>query len=635
MLQQIRGGLKGLGVFIVILLAFAAFAFTDVPNIATLGSNAAVKVGDAQFSPQYVQNEFNRAVQIRSRETGGAFNHQDAVASGFADQVVESIAATSALAQFTEALGLAMPRELVRDFLQGNENFQNPATGQFDQFILESLLRQNNLTVQEFERRIGEDLMRNQLISSLSGGGAAPAPLVEAALLRQTERRRIAYLTITDEMSGTPAEPGPDDLDAYYQTNIATFTAPEYRAFDMVHLTLEGFSEGVTVPEEDLRQTYEVNRERLYEEPEKRTLYQVTYDTEPEAQAAVASLRQGDAFETVAAARGLGMDAVTFADAQARDILDPSVSEAAFAEGLEEGAILDPVQSLFGWTVVQIAGVTPPVSRSFEEVRGEIEAQFLSNDARRAMLAAIDVIEEERDTGATLALAAEAAGLTAERVGPIDRFSFAPGGAIIDAVPGEALAEAFRLEEGEESEAISIRNGDDAAQDYVFVSLREVRAPAPIPFEDVRERVEQGWRAEERSQRISNTARLIREAVEGGESLSEAAAPFDRAPIEIVIDRRFESEIISRALNEQVFFADLGALVSGPTALGESQAVIEVRNVSFARNALQPGEQAMFQQYLGFQLDQELLDAFVVSVRDDYGVEVNRARLDTLYAADG
>lgn len=631
MLQQIRGALKGAVVVIIVIVAFAAFAFTDVPNIAQLGSNAAVTVGDSRFSSQYVQSEYNRALQIRRQETGGAFTREQAMATGFADQVVNSIATTAALDQFADDLGLAMPREIVRDFLQGNENFQNPATGQFDRFILESLLQQNNMTVEEFERRIGEDLMRNQLIGSLSRGGSAPTPMVDAALLRETERRRIAYVTVTNEMSGAAAEPAPNDLEDYYQTNITNFTAPEYRAFDMVYLTQETFSEGLTVPEEDLRQTYDLNRERLYEEPEKRTLYQITFDTEPEAQAAVAALRQGESFETIASGRGLGLDAVTFADARARDILDPSVSEAAFAEGLQEGVTLDPIQSLFGWTVVQIGVVTDPVTRSFEEVRAEIEAQFLENDTRRAILTAIDELEAERDTGATLADAAESAGLEVQRIGPIDRFSFAPGGAIIDAVPGQALAEAFELEESEESEAIAVTDAGSGVQNYVFVSLREITEPAPIPFEDVRDRVEQGWRNQERNERISNTVRLIREAVEGGQSLTEAASTFDRAPIETVIDRRFENDVISTSLNEQIFFADMGDLISGPTALGVSQTVVEVRDVTFARNTVPPNDEAVYRQYLGFQLDQELLEAFVTSVRDDYGVKVNRNQLDTLY----
>ena len=628
MLQQVRSSLKGVVVFVFVGLLILAFALVDVPNVNQFGSNAAVTVGDAQFSSRYVENEFNRALLVRRQETGGNFTREDALATGMADQVVNSIATTAALSQFTDRLGLAMPRELVRDYLRENENFQNPATGQFDRFVLESLLQRNNISVEEFENRVAEDLMRSQLVMSLANAGPAPAPLTEAALLRQTERRRIAYLTVTGEMAGTPAEPTLEDLQAYYDANIAEFTAPEYRVFDLLTLSRATYAEELSVPEEELRRIYDQNRERLYEEPEKRTLYQLTYETEIEAQAAVAALRQGETFETVAQNRGLGLDAVTFADAQARDILDPSVSEAAFAEGLEEGAILDPVQSLFGWTIVQIAGITAPVSRSYEEVRDEIEAQFLENDTRRMIFAAIDDIEEERDTGANLAAAAEAAGLSVETVGPIDRFSFAPGGAIIDAVPGEALAEAFRLEEGDESEAIDF----DDQRSYLFVSLREIIAPAPIAFEDVRDQVEQAWRNQERDQRISETVRGIREAIGGGQTLEEAAAPFDRAPIEILIDRRFENEIVSRSLNDQIFFADLGDLVSGPTALGAAQAVAEVRNITFSRNTIALNEEDMFKQYLGFQLDQELLEAFVTEVREDFGVEINRTQLDTLYA---
>ena len=633
MLTQMRGALKGVVAWFVIILLILAFALWGVPNITQMTSSAAVTVGEERFSSQYVQNEFNRAFQLRRQQSSGEFSREEALATGFTDQVVESIATTSALAQFTERMGLAMPREIVAGFLQENENFQNPATGQFDRFVLESLLQRNNMSVEEFEGRVAEDLMRNQLIGALGGAGPAPSQLSEAMLLRMSERRRIAYLTVTDEMSGAPAEPGPEDLETYYQENLqASFTAPEYRAFDMLVLDREAFAEEITVDEEELRRIYDLNRERLYEQPERRTIYQITFDTDTEAQAAVAALRQGTPFETIAIDNGTTLEAVTFADAQARDILDPSVSEAAFAEGLGEGDILDPVQSLFGWTAVQIAGVTPPEVQTFEDVRADIEADLLNNDLRRAMLDAIDVIEEERDTGANLAAAAQEAGFETERVGPVDRFSFAPGGgdgaaAIVDGVPGEALAQVFRLEEGDESEAIEL--GDN--EGYVFVSLQEITAPTPYGFEDVRDEVERGWRNQERAQRISATVRSLREAVEGGQTLEEAAATLDRAPIEIVIDRRFQNEVVSQAFNEQVFFADPGSLVSGPTALGEAQVVAEVRTISYTRNAIAPNEENLQRQYLGFQLDQELLEAFVTEVREDYGVEINRAQLNTLY----
>ncbi len=630
MLSQVRNALKGATAWFIVILLILAFALWGVPDMGQLSGSAAVTVGGKSFSQQYVQSEFNRAIQSQRIESGGSYTREDAIASGLNDQVVAAITTTSALDQFADKMQLAMPRTLVRDYLQDNENFQNPATGKFDRTILESILRQNNLTVSDFERRVGEDLRRNQLVNALAARAPAPDPFVEAMLLRDTERRDIGYLIVTDEMSGKAAEPMPADLETYYQENPAVFTAPEYRTFDLLVLNNEDFRKTLEAPEEEIRRLYDLNKERIYDKPERRTIYQITYKTEAEALAASAALRQGKPFENLASERGLDLSAVTFTDAQKRDILDPAVAEAAFGAELEAGAITDPVRSSFGWTVVQIANITPPVTTTFEEVRAEIEAQYLDQDTRRALLSAVDAIEEVRDSGAGLRVAAEEAGLEVQTIGPIDRYSFTPGGAIIDKVPGEALSEAFKLDEDEESEALDL-----AARDgYFFVALHEIRAPAVKPFADVQDDVDQRWRKQERMQRISDTVRGIREAVAGGQSLDEAASQFDRTPTQLLIDRRFENEAISSAFNQQIFTATKGDLVSGPAALGEAQIIAEIRQIGYSPNQVPPEQVNAFEQYLGYQLDQELVDAFIVAVRDDFDVKINQTRLDAIFGED-
>lgn len=628
MLSQVRGALKGVVAWIFVILLILAFSLFGLPQMSQLAGNAALTVGNESFSAQYVQNEFNRQIQTQRAQSGSAYSREDAIATGLHDQVVNSIATTSALSQFAGDMGLALPREILRDYIKGIEGFQNPATGEVDRLALQGVLARIGITVEEFERRIDEELMRNQILGALSAAGPAPDALVDAFLLRETENRRISYLTITNDMAGVAAEPTPDDLQNYYQANQAAFTAPEYRTFDLLALRSEDFRDDLDAPEEELRKIYEAGKARLYDKPETRTLYQTTFDTETAAQAAVAALRQGKPFENIATESGYSLDAVTLTDKQKRDIVDPAVAEAAFADGLEDGAILDPVESLFGWAVIQIAGITPPEITSFEDVREEIETSYLETDTRRRMQDAVDEIEDERDTGADLAVAAEAIGRTVETFGPIDRFSFEPGGAIIDKVPGEALVEAFQLDEGDESEALTLA----AADGYFFVTMREITPPTLEPFDDVRDEVEQRWRKEEREQRISATVRTIREAVEAGQTLEEAADPYARAPIELALDRRFENEIISTAFNEQIFFAELNDLVSGPTPLGEAQIVAEIRDIIVRPNGTPAEQQDIYRQYLGYQLDRELLDAFVSTIRDDYGVKTNATKLDALFA---
>ena len=630
MLTQVRGALKGAVAWFVIVLLILAFALWGVPSISQFSATAAISVGDEQYSQQYVQREFTRAMQSRRAETGETMTTEEAVAAGLHEEVISTITTTSAIDQLAEKMRLAMPREMVRDFLQENENFHNPTTGRFDSTILQMILQQNGLTLDEFERRVTEDLKRNQLLTAIAGGTPAADPLVDALLLRQTEQRRIRYLVVTDEMAGRAEEPTPDDLKTFYEANPADFTAPEYRVFDLLVLRNENFRERAEAPEEEIRRIYDLNKERVYDKPETRTIYQITFDTEAEAQAAAATLRQGRPFEQIASDRGRSLDSVTFTDAQKRDILDPAVADAAFADGLEEGAILDPVQSLFGWTVVQIAGVTPAQESTFEEKREEIEAQYLDQDVRRSLLDAIDAVETERDSGAELEAAAAAAGYDVQSIGPVDRYSFAPGGAIIDKIPGEALAEAFALDEGEESESLEL-----AARDgYFFVSLREIVPPALKPFDDVRDQVEARWRDAERAKRISAAIRGVRETIEKGETLEAAAEPFNRAPTEKIIDRGFTDEAISAAFNDQVFSAAPGELVSGPAGLGEGQIIAEIVDVGFAVGRIPPDQVELFKQYVGYQIDQELVDAFLTSVRNDTGVKVNQSQLDAIFGGD-
>lgn len=627
MLKQVRGALKGAVAWIFVILLILAFALWGVPSLSQFSGSSAVTVGGQSFSSQYVQNEFNRAVQIQAAESGGSFTRDDAIAAGLPNQIIGSISTIAALDQFSEELNLATPRSLVADYLRDNENFQNPATGQFDRTVLTSILQRINISAEEFEDRIAGELQRAQLVESLALQANAPTTFTDFMMMRETERRRISYLVVTDEMAGKSAEPTPDDLQQYYEENAEAFTAPEYRTFDMLVLRKEDFRDGVAITEEELRQIYDQNKERIYEKPELRTLYQITYDSETKANAAAAALRQGDSFESLALEKGLTLEAVTFADAQQRDILDPGVAAAAFAEGLNEGDIIDPISGLFGWTVAQIAGITPPEVITFEEAREEIEDNYLAQDTRRAMLNAIDEIEEERDTGIGLDAAAETAGLATTAIGPVDQFSFAPGGAIVADIPGEALAEVFLLEEGQESEAIQLNDGEG----YVFVSVDEITPPALIAFEDVRDEVETRWRKRERDQRIANAVGEIRKIIADGSTLAEAADQFNRSPITIVVDRQFQNEAISTDLNDQVFAAAPGDLVSAPAALGEAQIIAEVEEIASSPLAAPPQQAAFFKQYLGYQLDQEVIEAFLASVRSDYDIKVNQAQIDALF----
>ena len=628
MLTAVRNSMKGFVKWIFIVLLVAAFAVFGVPDVTNLGGNYAVKVGDEGFTARELTEEFNRAMVNRRFQTGGAYTREDAVREGLPAQIVESMTSRAAITQEADRLGLVMPRSLVSDFLQSNEQFQNPRTGEFDQETLAAILNNYNMNVTQFERLMREDLLRNQLIGAVVAPISAPDAMIEPLLLRQSERRRLTIVEVTEEMAGVAAEPTPDALKTFYDENIQRFTAPEYRTFDLVSIKAADVSEGLEAPEEDIRKLYDANRDTLYAKPETRTIYQITYDNEASAKAAAERLSQGAAIGVIADERGFTEDAVTYEDIERSDVLDPAVAEAAFAADLGEGDVAGPIASLFGFTVVQVASVTAPEIQAFEDVKDDIAAQFVAEDARRRLYDTVETIESERDVGVTLTDAAAKAGVAVKSFGPVDSFSFGPGEEIIPDLTGEVLVAAFQLQESEESEAFEYADGDG----YYFIVVKEATAPAPIPYDQVADEVEANWRRDERNGRIASIVSQIRDAVAGGAALREAANPFGGEVQEIEAVRTQPPAPLTPILTEEAFAADLDAIVSGDSVNPGAVVIARVKEISFTADAARDAQEIALKQRLGVQLDQEILDAYAAVLTNDLGVKRNEAAIETVFS---
>ncbi|MCA8887433.1 MAG: peptidyl-prolyl cis-trans isomerase [Parvularculaceae bacterium] len=631
MLNQVRNGLKsalkGVAAWFIVILLILAFAAWGVPEIRQFTQSQPVRVGKEGYSITAVQNEFNRWLTTRRLESQGEVNRADAIAAGVPNQLIATMTTRSAIEQEARKMGLVMPRSMVSDYLQSNPQFTNPRTGKFDNEILTGILRNYDFTVREFEGQLRADLLREQLVGSVSGGAVAPEPMLDGLVYRDIESRKVSYLTVTDDMTGTPAEPTPDALQQYYKEHAAQFMAPELRTITAVVLEEDDFRDKGAVTDDQLRDIFET-RKALYEQPERRTLYQITYDSEAAANAAAAALNDGRPFEALAADKGLTLDAVTFTDAAKTDLLDPNVAEAAFNPDIAEGGVVGPVKGLFGYVVGQVAAITPPEVQTFEDVRDDILSEFLSQDTKKRLFDAIEEMENERDTGASIEDAATKVGVQAIQYGPLDSFSFGKGGEIIAGVPGEVLAEAFRLEQGEESEAVELADNSG----YFFVAVNDITPPALIDYEDVADEVETGWRRQEREQRIAKSVGDIRSALAEGKTLTEAAEPFNRAPVSETISRRYTGEAFNAAVLEQIFAVTKGEDLSGPVGLGDGQVVVVVDDINFNLSRVSPDDVSMFAQYIGSQLDQELLDAYATAVRNDYGVKINQTQIDEFFS---
>jgi len=626
MLKQIRGTLKSVIAFIIVVPLLISFVAWGVPEMRQMTSSDAVRIGAKGFTALEVKREFDRYVVNRRNQSDGAYTSEQALADGVQNQIVESLVTQSALDQEALKMGLIITRPMVSAYLQTSEQFKNPNSGKFDNETLDLILREYGFSIREFEERIRAEMLRAQLLGGVARGGPASSAMVDGLIAREVETRDVSYVTISEDAAGAAPAATPDIINDYYEKNKSLFMAPEYRTFTAVILRNDDYVDVAEASEEKLREIYSANKAK-YETPERRTFYQITIEDEAAATAAVKALNEGQPFESIAAGNGQSLAQVTRTDVLKSDIVDPAVAKAVFAANAGAGAVIGPVKGVFGFNVAQIAAVTPAAVKPFEEVSAEIEAAILDQGTKKRLFEAVEDIENERDTGAAIADAARKHGVMAQIIGPVDSFSFGRGGEIIDGVSGEVLAAAFKVEEGEESEATELADKSG----YYFVSVSEVIPPAPIPLETIAAEVEARWRAAERDSRLAGVVTTISDALAKGSTLADAAAPFSRVPLPASLTRRSVNETFSQEILDQVFSAAKGKSISGRAGDG-AQVVVVVNEIRFGAAPIGPEQVSAFGRFIGNQIDQELIDAYAKAVRDDFKVKINKTQIETQFA---
>lgn len=632
LLKNIRGALKGVMAWVFVIVGIAAFSVVGIPSLQNFSQKPPVSVGSVKLSQNDLRKQFNRQIQRLQLQSGRAFSAEEALNNGLPEQIVADLTSRAATKLEAEQLNLGMPRSLIKEILGREESFQNPLTGEFDETVMGRILQQNQISVREFDKEIREDIIRQNLLQAVSQGGVTPRALTNVHIARQTEQREVSWLSVTSEMSGEAADPTDQELQDWYNGNPDRFTNPEFRTISIAFLRRSDFQEGLSIEEEELRKTYDLIKAQTYEEPEKRTLYQLTYDNEAEATAAISRLRDGTPFEVLAGERGQSLETATLTQTTPEAMINQAVAKVAFTPEVKAGDTIGPITGLFGSTIAQIVEITPANSRPFEDVRDEIETAKLAQETEKLAYDAVETIEEERDNGTSLLEAAQAAKIELTTFGPVDQFSFTPGGAILEGIPGIALTEAFLLDAGEESGLIELENDEG----YLILTVDDITPPALRPFEDVSDEVETAWRDQESRTRINKTAQAIIERLKAGETIEEVSDSFERAAITERLDLANPTHAtLSPDFHRAIFAATKGEPLIGDPIGGNIKIIAQTNDIDFNRGAINNVQLQNFSQFIGSQLNQELLEAYITTIQSGYGVEVNQDLIDRAFDPDG
>ncbi|WP_161992595.1 peptidyl-prolyl cis-trans isomerase [Aureimonas leprariae] len=615
MLKTLRNKTSGLiakGILGLVVVGFVVTGFAGFfqgGQSTTVVSAGRTKLGFEDYLLAWRQFEVVIARQLQRRPT-----KEEAVQQGIEQRVLSQLITDAALDEQARRLDLGMSEERLAQLISEDPSFHN-GTGNFSRDAFRQFLNGIGMSENGFIRNRQRNAASSQLVDAVARGATAPLAVRTAFGLYSDERRTVDYLTIPTASVEPIAEPAPDALAKYFDTNKQRYRAPEYRAVDYVLLTPEALSDPAAVTDEDVQREYDRAKSR-YTTPERRQVQQLLFSDAAAATAARAQLAGGTPVEQLAAAANGQKPSVSDLGLRAKsEIRDKSIADAAFA--LQPGQVSEVVNGAFGPALLRILKTEPEVVKPLDEVRDDVRQRLALQIANDEVQQARNTFDDARAGGATLKEAAQRAGVALKSVPAVSRVGEAPDEKPVADLPQAEgfLDGVFAADIGAENPVIDLQ--PSGALIYEVTKIDPARDRT---LDDVRAKVVADWKSDEAQRLVGERATELKKRLDGGESL-DAIASAEKLTKETApaVTRQTASGQLGGEGAEKAFAGKEGltAIATGPD--GASRLLMRVASVAPPIDPLKSIKDSDADQ-LDQYVQNDLLQSYVDGLRQDLQV---------------
>lgn len=378
-----------------LVVPFGLFGIDAYINRVSSGE-AFASVGSARISNQEFDQAIRRQADIYRQQFRGQFDQtlmdNPEVRRGVLDQLVgEKLVAIGA-----DRAGLRIPDKALAERIAAEPFFQD--NGKFSKERYDLVAKGQGLTPPGLDERMREDYKVQQFRSSITDTAFVPKATLDGFIRMAQQQREVSVVSFTPDQYTAKVKITPEQVKAYYDKNPAEFTTPERARIEFVELSVDALAARAQVPAEEVKKVYEdgMARNQWGKSEERRAshiLITVAPDAKDDVKAAAKAKAQAIADRVRKAPK-------TFAEVAKKESQDPgsatqggdlgffprgqmvkAFDEAAFSA--KKGEIVGPVQSEFGWHVIQLTDIHPAQVKSLADATPEIEATLKKQVAQR------------------------------------------------------------------------------------------------------------------------------------------------------------------------------------------------------------------------------------------------------------
>ena len=574
--------------------------------------------------------QLRREVQNRIQRSKLAITLPQARALGVVDQTVDSEVLKSLLDQEAARQRLVIGDQQMLDTIQGDPAFKGVG-GTFDRATMENLLAGAGISVPQYEADLRAQLPRSILADLMLQGAVAPAALTDLLYKARAEKRVADWVYLPNAGAGDVAPPDDKALQAYYDKHNDRYTAPEYRGFTLLPLQGSDVASDVAIGDDKLQAAYQEHMAE-YTKIEKRHVLQMLLHDQKTADEASQALAQGKGFLDVAKdvakqdqnAVDLGM--------VAKATLPAAVGDAAFS--LKQNEPSKPIKGPFGWSIVEATEIDAGGTRSFDEVKADLEKSLRQTAEGDALYELSNKVQDALSAGADPAAIADQFKLKTVTIAAADHDGKGPDGKPVAGIvlPVDLVMGAvFDTAAGQVSQLKEVGQGES----YFVVKVDKVTPAALKPLDQVKDQVKADWLAEQQSARGADQAKSLAAEIKPELSLAKAAAAHKlQSATTPAFTRTNEGR---EAPLPQTLIAKLFALKKGEVATApgpQGQYVAQLVEIREADPSADKAGRDELTKSLARDIGSELAEEFAAALKQRYKVEIRQAAIDRLFSSN-
>ncbi len=184
--------------------SFAIWGINDIFH--GFGQGTLASVGKTEISTDQFRQTYNDRLEQIGRQLGHPLPPDQASALGLDRQVLGEMIAQAGLDQLAQKMGLGISNAEISRNITSNPQLQDEH-GQFDPARFQMVLHDMGMTEQRFLASQRQNILRRQLVDTVSGDITLPQAWLDAINQFQNQERSIQYVSLGPAQAGDIPQP--------------------------------------------------------------------------------------------------------------------------------------------------------------------------------------------------------------------------------------------------------------------------------------------------------------------------------------------------------------------------------------------------------------------------------------------